>query len=447
VTTLVFVGVVAVVTLLALFLPVVNPTTALLALIVARQLVDLGTSTGHGVFPTTLLNAAIALALLVLVVFSGGRTFPYRLIPLVLLALSWVLLGVVVGLARFGTTSGAVEERLRLLSGVAVFVTAARLASARPIRPLLLVAVLPAALLLLLGYAVGSPLMVQSGNRAAGTFSHANAAAAFMCVAAMTCLSLWFFQRSRSMLLVGLTCTLALIVTQSIGGLAGFVAGAFTVLIINVRIALGPRLAAVLATAVTIFVVTVFSRLGARLAEFTSPYAGLAPGEEDSLAWRFTNWSLLLHDWKDSPWFGYGLGSTSTQLQPLGVPPHSIFVQLLVETGVVGVAVVALAWLVLAVRLVRLAVRGRWEASILLGLLSLVLVNGSESNLIGYTATIYLLLFIMGVLAARCVGPADELALRPSRSRQPQVSRLSPGPRRASESPDIPAAPQVLSRR
>jgi len=180
-------------------------------------------------------------------------------------------------------------------------------------------------------------------------------------------------------------------------------AGTLALLIINTRLALGVRLIALLGTTIIAYAITAFSRLGDRLAAVGASSFSARSSGEDSLGWRLLNWSMLLQEWKSSPWLGYGLGSTSTLLMPLSQPPHSLPVQLLVETGIFGMAITVVVLLFVVQRLAVSAARGRWEASVLLGIVALMLVNGSESNLLGYTGTLYLIALISGLLVARIV--------------------------------------------
>ena len=393
--------------LLGLFVPIMRLPAVLVLLISARSLTDIGSGSGDPLLPNTLLNGAISIGLLVLVLFKNGRALPSSWTLLAAIGFSVIALATVVGLANFGMAAESIQEGIRLLSVLAVFGTAARIGSDYPkaLAKVMPWTVLPATIVFLVGSVLESSSSVQTSGRFVGTFSHANAAAAFMSVAALSCLGIWVFNRSRALLLAGIASLPAMVLTQSLGGLAGFLAGAVAVLIINTRVALGIRLVGLLGTTITVYVITAFTRLGDRLEAVGASSSLAATGSgDDSLSWRFLNWHLLVQEWRSSPWFGYGLGSTSTQLMPLGQPPHSLPIQLLVETGIFGVTVTVVVLLFVLQRLVVSAAKGRWEASLLLGIFALMLVNGSESNLLGYTATLYLIALISGLLAARIVG-------------------------------------------
>jgi O-antigen ligase len=391
--------------LLLLLIPVMRLPAILILLICARSLTDVGSASGDPLLPNTLLNAAIAVGFLVLVLFSPGRALSYSSTLLPVIGFLVIALTTALGLANFGMAAESIQEGLRLLSVLAVFVIAVRVGSDYPKALVKLVpcTVLPATIVFLVGWVLESPFFVQATGRVAGTFSHANAAAAFMSVSALSCLGIWFFYRSKILLLAGTASLLALVLTQSLGGLAGFLAGSLAILIINTRLALHVRLIALLGTTIIAYAITAYSRLGGRLAAAGESSFSVESSGDASLRWRLLNWSMLLQEWSSSPWLGYGLGSTSTLLMPLSQPPHSLPIQLLVETGIFGMAIIVVVLLFVLQRLAVSATRGRWEASVLLGIIALMLVNGSESNLLGYTGTLYLIAFIGGLLVARSV--------------------------------------------
>jgi O-antigen ligase len=109
-----------------------------------------------------------------------------------------------------------------------------------------------------------------------------------------------------------------------------------------------------------------------------------------SLGWRFHNWTVLLPQWESHPWFGIGLGNTVTGGVGLGELPHSEYVRYLVETGVIGVALLICAVVYLIRRLRRLP-PGEPHAAGTLGLAVLVglLVNALTSNTLLYTPAAY----------------------------------------------------------
>jgi putative inorganic carbon (HCO3(-)) transporter len=74
----------------------------------------------------------------------------------------------------------------------------------------------------------------------------------------------------------------------------------------------------------------------ARLSDLTKshPY-GLTSADPNSLSWRFWYWGQVLPYAKQSPVTGIGLDMVQ-RINPEGLPPHSVWVQSFVETGVLG---------------------------------------------------------------------------------------------------------------
>ncbi|MGO4473847.1 O-antigen ligase family protein [Arthrobacter sp. M-10] len=317
-----------------------------------------------------------------------------------------------------------------MASIVAIFVLAYRYASGTPILERkfpIAFAVLPA-LILVVGYVAKVPMMLSDQVRAAGTFSHPNAAAAFFCVSGVFCFSAWWPKRtSLPAWGVALSAT-AIVLTGSLGGIAALIAGILLVVTISSR--LKPIQKAILLTTVIVVAVAGYSVVGGsgRFAEFESfdASAALQTGtSSDSLEWRLINWQLLIPYWQSKPWLGQGIGTTYKYIMPLGGPPHSLFVQLLVETGVIGCVIIAVTWFASASAITKKLRGGSWEATGLLALMSVLVVNGSESNLLGYTAAMYAFAFYGGILS---YGIASRAALPPTPTNRLSVPRL-PGAR------------------
>ena len=101
------------------------------------------------------------------------------------------------------------------------------------------------------------------------------------------------------------------------------------------------------AIAAALVVVFFATPLGsARIAsESSTNLASAERGEANStLAWRLNKWKTLLPDWEASPIYGQGLGTTVTEAaipgnEYAGDPPHNEYLRYLVETGVIGLAI------------------------------------------------------------------------------------------------------------
>jgi len=61
----------------------------------------------------------------------------------------------------------------------------------------------------------------------------------------------------------------------------------------------------------------------------------------NSMGWRFYFWSNLIDAWKESPWIGFGTGSSivfGKELMGVWTSPHNGYLRVLYETGIIGFA-------------------------------------------------------------------------------------------------------------
>jgi O-antigen ligase len=389
-------------------LPLLRAWALLAVIVVLRSLSDFGLGANLPMFPNGIINGAIGLAgLSFALIPSRSRTG--RLLKWFAVAITCILIGVTaVGLWRFGFAGGAISEALRLLSVVAILIVAARQQplSDERLGRLLALSILPASALLIVGDILKMPQMESANGRAAGSFSHPNSAAAFMSVAILASLGIWLWNRSKIMLVTASLALVALFLTESLGALIGLCLGALVIIVCSAREVGGRALLIFGLLTIAGYFILGYTRLTARIAEFTSFHLPAASGGADanSLEWRLLNWRYLIVEWKKSPWLGYGLGSTTTEVRPLGAPPHSLPMQLLLETGVIGCLLVLILFVGGVYLLLKRRREGRREVSILLGLLTFAIVNGAESNLLAYTAALYLAALVSGALVAR-TGP------------------------------------------
>jgi O-antigen ligase len=235
--------------------------------------------------------------------------------------------------------------RERSLSALAVIAYNARGAVTVPAvtRLVQLVGVAPA-LLALYQHATHTGMDLAGTIRSNGTFAHPDSAAMFFAIAAVV--SLWRYLDYGRHRFDGLLVTLfaaALIATLSIDGMATLVGMVMMLGALrpgSVRVKLGPCLIAGL-----VVVAFIATPLGAhRIARETSTSLTTAERGEpnSSLAWRLDKWKSLLPEWERAPFFGQGLGTTTTTEgvpgnRYAGKPPHSEYVRYLVETGLVGI--------------------------------------------------------------------------------------------------------------
>jgi O-antigen ligase len=391
--------------ILVLLLPLVALRIALPSLVLLRALSDVGASSTGSLLPSSLISAALAGVAVVLAVIPYSARVGTRTQLWMIVLIFGIGFSVLIGAIHFGIDTSLISEALRLVSLIAVLIVAIKVGSSHPqlVPALVSAAVTVPALILIAGFAVRLPAMINGSGRAVGTFSHANSAAAYLSVGAIVMLGIWWFSRSHIAAVSGLCALIGLFLTQSLGGIIGFATAATVIVVISSGLSAARKVTyLIIAAALSLFLFTV-SGVAERLDEFdtggltTALYSGVS---DDSLGWRLVNWSKLLDVWAEQPFFGFGVGTTSSFVQPLGAPPHSLPVQLLVEVGVVGVLVLTLLVFAVVRRLNQYRSKGHW-ASIVLGLIVFSIVNGSESNLLGYTAAGYLMALAAGSLLGR----------------------------------------------
>ena len=393
--------------ILVLLLPGVPITVVLLALVIARTFTDAGATVTGPHALSSVLAGAIGVTILLLALLAnraapalsrGVRNFVGGA---VLLIVVWTL----VGLLQFGIDLVMLSESLRLLSVLAAIVCGVRFgqrAGRRLLRIWPVLVVLPSAVVLLLLFAAGTNVGLESG-RAAGTFSHSNSAAAFLAAGVLVLISAFFRRRSVVTVVAALVAGGALLATGSIGSVLGVLLGALAMFLARPGTRVATRVVAAVVVVGGAIAVALVTTVGQRIQQFSNydPNAALASGTStDSLEWRIINWTDLFHVWTTSPLFGWGIGSTAGRIQPLGEPPHSMFFQVLVEYGAIGFIVV-LVMAVWAFRGAARTLRGTPEFGLLAGLVVFLIVTGSESNLIDYTAADYLLAVAVGIAIGR----------------------------------------------
>jgi O-antigen ligase len=204
--------------------------------------------------------------------------------------------------------------------------------------------------------------MDVAGNiRSNGTFAHPNSAAMFFAIAAVA--SLWCYllddrHRYDAILVALFAC--ALVATFSIDGLItlfAMFAGLGAIRSGCLRAKLAPAIIG--GVVVAAFFAT---PLGAnRIAgESSTNFSSAERGEANSsLAWRVHKWKSMLPEWEESPLVGQGLGTTTTTDRKVinefsNALPHNEYVRYLVETGVLGLAILLLATVLLIRRLFRI---------------------------------------------------------------------------------------------
>jgi O-antigen ligase len=323
----------------------------------------------------------------------------------------WLCLGTAVAVASHGASTETVREGVRELSIVAVAVivlnSANKLSLASVVR-LIQVVGLISALVAVYQLATHTGILINSEVRANGTFTHPNGAAMFFAIA--TVASVWRYWdsgRRRLDLLLAAIFAMATVATFSLSGLAALLAMLMAFGSArpgSVRVKVGAYVVAGLVVAG--FLATPLG--GERLANESSTSlqsAQVRGAANTSFAWRLYKWGTLIPQWEQSPYIGQGLGTTVTaegnsENVTAGRVPHNEYLRYLVETGVIGLAIL-LGGLVMLIR--RLAARRRVPGAPDSGALGIAvvagcLVNALADNTLLYTTTGYAAALILAAV-------------------------------------------------
>jgi O-antigen ligase len=331
------------------------------AILFVRVMTD-NTGSGNS-HHTGSLNLASMIAVLILLVAIGQLIRRQRGARVTLLAMLWLCVWTAVAVHTNGASTETIREGVRELSVVAlgVIVYNARGAVTVPIaaRLVQIMGFIPA---LLAVYQLGTHtgLDIAGQIRANGTFVHPNSAAIFFALS--TIVSLWRYMdygRHRSDALLTTLFVVALVATLSIDGLITLLVMLMAFGLLRpgaVRVKLGAFTLAGL-----VILTFLATPLGAERIEkeTTTNVATAERGIPDSsFAWRLYKWESLLPEWERSPLIGQGLGTTVTSEATVsnrlaGSVPHNEFLRYLVETGVIGLAILLWALGLLIRNLVR----------------------------------------------------------------------------------------------
>jgi O-antigen ligase len=267
----------------------------------------------------------------------------------------------------------------------------------------------------------GTGMLVGDEIRANGTFAHPNSAAMFFALCALA--STWSFLAGRGLLDVfaaGLY-TLALLATYSVDGLAALLAMLLVLALLSGGRGRMERFAPCV-LALLAAVAFAASPLGAqRIArESGSSLSAATPGSANSsLSWRFYKWRTLVHEWEGAPLLGRGLGTTTSEQESSSEPvkralPHNEYVRYLVETGVVGLLLLAAGLLALLRHLWSARAladpEARRGAELALVVLAGCLANSLADNTLLNSPTCYAAVLLLAAGALARTGPLPALA-------------------------------------
>ncbi|HTU77805.1 MAG TPA: O-antigen ligase family protein [Solirubrobacteraceae bacterium] len=329
----------------------------------------------------------------------------------------WLCLWTAIAIKSHGESAETVREGVREASiiALAVIVYNSRGALSVPVvTRLIQLAGIISALLALYQFGTHTGEDVVGQIRSYGTFAHPNGAAMYFAIATMA--SLWRYidyRRRRFDACCALLYAAGLITTFSLGGLASLLVMLTTYGALrpgSFRLKVGAC-----AVAGLVLIAFVATPLGAERIEQESA-TSLASAQtrgtaNTSLAWRFWKWQTLIPEWEKAPLFGQGLGTTTTaegssENVGAGQVPHNEYLRYLVETGVVGLAI--LLWAA-ALLIRRIQQRRRTPGTYNAATLGMAIVAGCLFNALGdntflYSTTSYAAALIVAAVLALSSG-------------------------------------------
>lgn len=294
------------------------------------------------------LNLSGAIAALFIIVAMALLLRRRRAVLPTILAALWLGIWTAVAVHTSGLSTETLREGVREASVVALGVIVCNAGGAVTVptatRLIQVVGFAPA-LLALYQLLTHTGMLVSGHIRSNGTFSQPNSAVMFFGLAAIA--SLWRYldhgRRRSDALLVALFAAAA-ISTFSIDGLLTLLAMLLAFAALHpggLRTKLVPCV-----VAGVIVVAFLATPLGTQriVKESSISLASAARGRPNTdFAWRLHKWETLMPAWESSPLVGQGLGTTTTEAAIVGnrfagLPPLNEYVRYLVETGIVGIA-------------------------------------------------------------------------------------------------------------
>ncbi|MEZ7236651.1 O-antigen ligase family protein [Rhodococcus sp. GXMU-t2271] len=259
-------------------------------------------------------------------------------------------------------------------------------------------------------FLTGTGMIVDHVKRPAGTLAHPNSAALVYGIA-LTATLYMLLKRKQSILnlLIATLLGAALILTASIGGLVTAAVMAIALVVLVTEIPTWVRALSVFAVLAAGYT---FSRTeigSVRIDEFSS--SDLVGAPSNSFEWRVYAWQRILEVWRAEPYFGQGLGATTSRMIGVENVPHNEYVRFITELGILGAGLVAVVFAWIARKLWRLR-REEGElgefANLNLAFLAGLLVNSAGANTFLYSVPVLMLcLPIAGMFALKAERSAD----------------------------------------
>lgn len=319
------------------------------------------------------------------------------------------LISVLNGLLNYPFDSVLASEIARIISILSVYSIGlhARYIDLNKLKNYLLIVCSIPGVILITSYFFGGSHFRIDANRATGTFSHPNSAAAYFGISAIVCLGLFLKSRKIYLIIMFIINIFSVILTQSMTSLIGTIFAISVMLLIDDWMTVRKKISLIGAIS---FLTLIFSfQFLNKISEiFNSDYRTiLISGSNDtSIGWRILNWNLYFKYLEKSPFLGFGPGSSS-HLSPLGHKPHSGLVQVIVEYGLVGMSVLFIAFL-LFIRKSACTQRNFDPIMVIaypLG--SFLLVLSLTSNILSYTASLFLAALALGISNQRRSNPIE----------------------------------------
>ncbi|MEL7501590.1 MAG: O-antigen ligase family protein [Cyanobacteria bacterium J06554_6] len=253
----------------------------------------------------------------------------------------------------------------------------------------------------------------EANSRISGSLGHANTFGTFLLF--FMGLAYWQVKRQRQPLrwlcLLG-ALVFFLVSTKALGSLAMF--AAFAVVMVIPRLSLPKLLGSLLLVAaiIALFGSTEFGRerLGSIAATpLLNPNIDWSRAvlmswfDHNSFNWRISQWTLLIDAWKQAPWLGHGI-YTSSDLTILYNYAHNDYVRALAEGGVVGLFLFVLLLFAQLIRLIRIYVTSAYQPSrqtlsaVMLSFLVAIMVGMATENVWTHTTLFFYWWVVFAVL-------------------------------------------------